>query len=385
MPHTKPIQRGLIKRSSERIGWESLVVKLKQSKRNPREIQEQSKSNPREILEKSKRNPREILDRSLRAWSRGPGEECDASPRWSNWVQLKLSPTFTHWKGLQQAGKPSRWARTLSMQPPHPTYHPPPTLLHVKDHICRQWNSSMWESSTDHFFENICMLNMILDELLFASRTQTSKWLTLSLQIWRRYYSGGIPGDNRHWSNSLVGDPGKLLACRRNPMQPVPINISHLRYSFGQALKTWNYNQHSPPYFCCSLLNPRKYPNYFFRQFKPSQWKTVKVVIVTDFMKGNTKLDVWRQQFLEILHWFEVRHCQPRRYCSSSSLSGDEQWGCLSSSTNCTSCLVFPQSSGCRREKWEYSWADTSTRHQRWVEPVTSCISSPTRDPPSFK
>ena len=207
------------------------------------------------------------------------------------------------------------------MQPPHLTYHPPPSLWPYVDSVtapCRN-------VSQITFFENRCMLNMILDELLFASRTQTSKWLTLSLQIWRRYYSDGIPGDNRHWSNSLVGDPGKLLACRRNPMQPVPINISHLRYSFGQALKTWNYNQHSPPYFCCSLLNPRKSPNYFFRQFKPSQWKPVTVVIVTDLMKGNTKLDVWSQQFMEILHWFEVRHCQPRRYCSSTSLSGDEQ------------------------------------------------------------
>ena len=116
------------------------------------------------------------------------------------------------------------------MQPPHLTYHPPPSLWPYVDSV----TAPCGNVSQITFFENRCMLNMILDELLFASRTQTSKWLTLSLQIWRRYYSGGIPGDNRHWSNSLVGDPGKQLACRRNPMQPVAINISHLRPSLKE-------------------------------------------------------------------------------------------------------------------------------------------------------
>ena len=35
----------------------------------------------------------------------------------------------------------------------------------------------------------------------------------------------------------LVGTPGKQLACRGNPMQPVPFNISRLRCGFGLAMK----------------------------------------------------------------------------------------------------------------------------------------------------
>ena len=35
-------------------------------------------------------------------------------------------------------------------------------------------------------------------------------------------YGGGIPGDNRHWSNSLVGHPWKASGVQREPTAASP-------------------------------------------------------------------------------------------------------------------------------------------------------------------
>ena len=155
-------------------------------------------------------------------------------------------------------------------------------------------------------------------------------------------------------------------------------------------------NQYPPPltYFCCSCSTV--YP------------RNCKDKIIIFLIKGQSIKTKWvKNSFLSvkivtvvIVNWFYQREHQAR--CLKPTILGDLPlvWsqtlstteiilfccnGCLSPLANCTSCLVFPQSWECQREKWEYSWADTSTRHQCWVELVTSCISSPSLDPPSFK
>ena len=125
-------------------------------------------------------------------------------------------------------------------------------------------------------------------------------------------YGGGIPGDNRHWSNSGRRDPGKLLVAIL--MQPVSINSSHLRC--GQEDKHQNVVRENWAHWWCSLKPFSS--NIFWRS--PNQvLNAIDFYLTSAEKKGWIKRTTWVSSAVTEW-WWTIYKVNPEEYLNYSEV-----------------------------------------------------------------